>query len=172
MKLKKSILLGALFAFGFTIFTVSPLFAPFNEGCTPGFWKNHNNLWPVLTGIAMDAKLGDVFLLPTDPPESPPAWWSMYANDSLLDALSYPGGGGLQGAIRIFLRHATAAALNSYAGLVTQGGIHYRSPAFIIPLIDGTLMTGGFRGDFLGVKNLLDMWNNMGCPFDSQGRWE
>ncbi len=71
-----------------------------HEGCTPGYWKNHTDSW-------QEAAPGDLFGA---------AYTSARANVAgvtMLDALSLPGGSGLDGAARILARAATAAYLNA-----------------------------------------------------------
>lgn len=76
------------------------------EGCTPGYWKQsqHFDSWPA--PYAPDTRLRDVFV--TDPV-------TLVPDDTFLDALNYGGGPGVDGAIRILLRAAVAALLNSTA---------------------------------------------------------
>lgn len=82
-----------------------------DEGCTPGFWKQeqHFQYWPVpqdtlVTDIFDVVCLEDDGFLDLDGDGS---------NDTLLDALNYPGGRGLVGKARNFLRAAVAAYLNT-----------------------------------------------------------
>lgn len=86
------------------------------DGCctclyTPGFWKNHVEAWPypefagnelVILYYENEAVMGigDIDLNHDG------------QDDSSLDALNYKGGPGLEGAQRILLRAAVAAALN------------------------------------------------------------
>jgi hypothetical protein len=71
-----------------------------HEGCTPGYWKNHTDSW-------QEAAPGDLYGA---------IYTSARANVAgvtLLDALSLPGGSGLDGAARILARASTAAWLNA-----------------------------------------------------------
>jgi len=70
------------------------------EGCTPGYWKNHTDSW-------QEAAPGDLFGA---------AYTSARANVAgltLLQALQGGGGSGADGAARILARAATAAWLNA-----------------------------------------------------------
>jgi len=68
-------------------------------GCTPGFWKNHYEVWDGITFVPGD-----------DYPEvdlnSDPGF------DTPLEMLSYHGGPGIDGAKRILLRAYIASFLN------------------------------------------------------------
>ena len=70
-------------------------------GCTPGYWKNHQDAW-IPTGINPSDEVGDWFIVT----------YPDLANTSLLDALSFKKGRNLEGAARILLRTSVAALLN------------------------------------------------------------
>lgn len=74
------------------------------EGFTPGFWKNHIEEW-ASTGLNPSMLVGDVLTLP-------PGYENL-ADDTLLQALKYRGGRGLEGAAKNMLRAAVAGLLNS-----------------------------------------------------------
>jgi hypothetical protein len=75
-----------------------------NQGCTPGYWKNHTDSWPP-TGYSTTQKIKGVF--------SEATFWPGVGNATLLDALSFAGGSGTEGAAEILLRAAVAALLNA-----------------------------------------------------------
>jgi len=54
------------------------------EGCTPGFWKNHPDCWECFTPTTL---VGSVFMVPSE--------LSDLADDTLIEALRYKGGTGL-----------------------------------------------------------------------------
>lgn len=115
-------------------------------GCTPGFWKNHTELWWYHTEI------ND---LPFDFPPS----LAELAADQMIESLSYKGGSGLVAKARILLRAAVAAKANIIEGL------NY-------PILYGTLTSwvnaalySENENTILVLAKQLDEWNNLGCPF-------
>jgi hypothetical protein len=113
---------------------------PPGEGCTPGFWKTHPDAWGG-TAYSPTATLGSVFTgLP-----------AAYANVTLLQALSFKGGG-----LEALLRQAVAALLNS-----TNAEVSYPLTADeIIALVNAALVSG----DYESLKDQLDAANNLGAP--------
>jgi archaellum component FlaG (FlaF/FlaG flagellin family) len=106
------------------------------EGCTPGFWKNHPDCWCDAYTPTMLAS--DVFTALGDPNY---AGYSDskcdFDTDTLMDALKYGGGRGLEGSVRNLLRHATAALLNG-----CSGDVNYPvSDALVIDLVNAALET-------------------------------
>jgi hypothetical protein len=123
---------------------------PGEQGCTPGYWKNHPNAWPP-TGFATIMTVEDVFDVP-----------DAFNLDSktLLQALSFLGGPYKLGSARILLRAATAAVLNA-----SHPDVDYpMSTADIIGQVNSALL--GTRAQMLVLKNTLDMYNNLGCPIN------
>lgn len=124
------------------------------EGCTPGYWKNHTDNWEEYSpGQTLD-ELFDF-----------PASLSGMADDTLLQALNYGGGPGIQGAARNLLRHAVAAFLNAaHEGL----GYPYRrftDPGNLEAWVNGALASE-HRGTMLDLKDTLDTANKLGCPLN------
>ena len=125
-----------------------------NEGCTPGYWKNHKNNWyetdtqKIPTSTTLEAAGFD-----------PSA---AYEGDTLLQALNYMGGTGLLGAERILLRAAVAAWLNAAHEDV---GYPYRRGGEdgIVAMVNDAIASGS-RAEMLRVARLLDAANNLGCP--------
>ena len=76
--------------------TASPALA---NGCTPGFWKNHTAIYDE------NATLSSVGIV------VPPSLG--LGDPSLITALNYGGGPGVNGAAKNLLRHGAAAYLNS-----------------------------------------------------------
>ncbi len=118
---------------------VCPVPCEGNEGCTPGFWKNHPDCW-------CDAYIGnplaaDIFEALGDPNyidrggSGKKDKWDV-DTDTLMDALKYGGGRGLEGAVRNMLRHATAALLNE-----CNDNVNYPSwmGELVIDLVNGAL---------------------------------
>src|SRR5688572_20899778 len=74
-----------------------------NEGCTPGYWKNHTAAWNG-TGLNPTQDLEDIFNVPD----------ALGLDDvTLLAALDGTGGPGVVGGAKILLRAAVAAMLNA-----------------------------------------------------------
>ncbi|MWV10725.1 hypothetical protein F3I62_01350 [Pseudomonas sp. R-28-1W-6] len=125
------------------------------EGCTPGFWKNSTGSW---TGYSPDQLVGSVFSLPSG------VLSNQLGDDTLLEALGYPGGTNLVGAAQILLRAAVASLLN--AG---HDDVDFPlSTAEVISQVNAALATKD-RGTILALASTLDGYNNLGCdlPNDS-----
>lgn len=123
---------------------------PGEDGCTPGYWKNHPTRWAV-TGYATTMTVEDVF-------DVPDAFG--LDSDTLMKALSYKGGSDTVAAARILLRSAVAAVLNAAHPKVD----YPLTSAEIIAAVNEALL--GKRGDMLHLKDKLDMYNNYGCPLN------
>lgn len=120
-----------------------------DEGCTPGYWKNHLDSW---VGYGPYQVVGTVFSA-SNP----------YGLDTLtlLDALKFKGGPGEDGGARILLRAAVAALLNA-----SNSGVEYpRTTAEIIADVNAALASGN-RNTMLALKDGLDADNNLGCPLN------
>jgi len=172
---RKGVILGVMFAFGITILTVGQLFAP-QEGCTPGFWKrlakDGSSGWLALTmssyvptGYSPDDRLVDVLTFGTQITEQ---WWSDIQNMTMLDALEFHGGDGVEGGVRIFLRAAVAGLLNA-AAYHTQNIYYIWWPYYKVTIVEGLLANGTTRDDFIGMAGAIDYWNNLGCPINRWG---
>jgi hypothetical protein len=124
------------------------------EGCTPGYWKNHTDNWEEYSpGQTLD-ELFDF-----------PASLSGLADDTLLEALNYGGGPGLTGGAEILMRAAVAAYLNAaHEGL----GYPYRrftDPGNLEAWINSALASE-HRGTMISLAATLDAANNLGCPLN------
>ncbi|HYE85388.1 MAG TPA: hypothetical protein VEA16_03460 [Vicinamibacterales bacterium] len=114
-------------------------------GCTLGYWKNHLASWPA--SYAPSDALSSIFA--TD--------W----NDSLLTALKFPGGPGVDGGKRILFRQAVAALLNA-----AHAGVGFPlSETQVIDGVNAALATGN-RATMIAYADLLDQANNTGCPLN------
>lgn len=114
-----------------------------NQGCTPGYWKNHTDAW---IGYTPTTLVSAVF-----------SNAGPYAGDTLLQALHLKGGPGVDGAEQILLRAAVSALLNSTS-------VNYPlTTAEVITMTDNALATGD-RATILSVAAELDALNNLGCP--------
>jgi len=116
------------FAFTFNNF-VEPPPDPGDEGCTPGFWKNHLSSWSgYAPGADFDTTFGVNFFTP---------------NITLLQAVNLGGGG-----IRALARHGVAALLNAASGDVDYA----YTEAQVIDIVQGD---GAFSG--LSVNERKDL---------------
>lgn len=132
--------------------TPSPTPTPGAQGCTPGFWKNHPDVWPA--PYVPSQKVSSVFT-GADP---------SLANATLLQALGFQGGPGVVGAQSILLRAAVAALLNS-----ADSNISYPlTTAQVIAQVNAALASGN-RGTILALASTLDADNNLGCPINAFG---
>lgn len=124
---------------------------PGEEGCTPGYWKNHPDAWTA-TGYSMTQTVEDVFDVP--------ALFNYLGSKTLLQALKFKGGPYKVGAARILLRHATAAVLNA-----SHPDVEY--PLDTVSIINqvNSALTGS-RSNMLSLKRQLDTYNNLGCPLN------
>jgi hypothetical protein len=120
------------------------------EGCVPGFWKNSPGCWGC---VDPDLSFNDVFdvviTVRTGGKKTP------YITDpSLMQALNANGGG-----INAMARHAVAALLNAC------------DPDIDYPMtVDGVItaiQAVVSDGDIQGLKDELDLSNNLGCPYDT-----
>ena len=121
------------------------------EGCTPGFWKNSTGSWAP-TGYSPNQLVGSVFSLPSG------VLNNQLADDSLLEALGYPGGTNLLGAAQILLRAAVASLLNA-----AHPDVEFPwTEAEIIGEVNAALASKD-RGTILALASELDAENNLGC---------
>jgi hypothetical protein len=125
-------------------------------GCTPGFWKQekHFDFW---VGYSPGDKVVAVFI---------GAKGYVNDEDTLLDALSYQGGPGLEGAARIMLRAAVASLLNS-AYDYENGGV-WGWELFPEQLVEriNVVFSWTSREAMLNEAYYLDGYNNAGCPLE------
>jgi hypothetical protein len=128
---------------------------PGDEGCTPGYWKNHPDCWECFDP---ETPLCDVFTVPAELQEE-------FCDDDLMDAMNYGGGPGVEGAARNLFRHATAALQNACDADVA----YPLTVAGVIDLVNDALATGD-RGEIDAAKNILAGYNEAGCPQDAHCR--
>jgi hypothetical protein len=125
--------------------TVTNTYVP-REGFTPGFWKNHPEEWAE-TGYTTGQTLESVFDIPDD---------FGLDNFTLLQALSFQGGKGKQGAAQNLLRAAVAALLNA-----SHPDVDYPlTTAQVISQVNAAL--AGSRNDMDTLQKQLNAYNNLG----------
>jgi hypothetical protein len=117
------------------------------SGCSLGYWKNHTADWPA--GYLPTHLIGTYF------PES-----DYYDATSLLTALSFPGGAGVEGAERLLLKQAVASLLNEAEYGPAFGP--YASVAALKTAVNAALASGN-RTTMLALASTLDHWNNGVC---------
>jgi len=150
--------------------------------CTPGFWKNHTELWAYCDAAGQafdpDQSLADAgFLMPYGDDLNGDGH-----PDTLLDALQYEGDWGEEGAARNLLRSGVAALLNeqchylwwteNWPWPVVPDDLH-PIPGWpflgntTLGLVNGALGTD--RHTMISLHEDLDEWNNSTCkePCDS-----
>jgi len=123
---------------------------PGDEGCTPGYWKNHPASWE-LTGYSPSQSVESVFAQAGSYPALGAA--------TLLEALDFGGGPGVEGAAAILLRAGVAAVLNAASPDVA----YPMTVGQVIAQVD-TALASGDRDTMLLVAAELDALNNLGCP--------
>ena len=171
---KKAIVLAVLGAFVLSLaLAVLPVFAmPCKYGCTPGFWKQpqHFGYWtaPYVPDGDDPTLVGDVF---TDIEQ----YFPSLADDTLLQALDYGGGGDLDGAARIYLRAAVATLLSS-AYNSALGGDPWEYAEWTPDVIATRVvevLSWGDRELILWNASEFDRYNNteLGCPLEGQEWW-
>ncbi|MNG22688.1 hypothetical protein D3C84_1072020 [compost metagenome] len=80
-------------------------------------------------------------------------------DDSLMEALGYPGGTNLVGGAQILLRAAVASLLNTTNPDVDDFPL---TTAQVIAQVNAALATKD-RGTILALASQLDGYNNLGC---------
>jgi len=123
-----------------------------DEGCTPGYWKNHEDSWAG-TGYTPGQTAGSVF--------SGAAAFPSLAAKTLLQTLQGSGGPGLEGGAKILLRAAVAALLNA-----AHSGVDYPRTTAEILADTNAALTSGNRNTMLNLATGLDDDNNLGCPLN------
>jgi hypothetical protein len=123
-----------------------------DEGCTPGYWKNHTDSWAA-AGLSPGQTTGSVF--------SGAGAFPSLASQSLLQSLQGGGGPGTLGAARILLRAAVAALLNA-----SHPNVDYPSTSSDIVADVNAALASNNRNTMLDLAGELDGDNNLGCPLN------
>jgi hypothetical protein len=122
---------------------------PGDEGCTPGFWKNHPEAWPA-TGFTTSQLLSSVFA---------PAGLNGLGSKTLLQALDFGGGNTLTEKKQNLLRIGVAAVLSA-----AHPGVNFpMTTAEVIAAINAALASNN-KDTIEALKNDLDELLNAGCP--------
>jgi hypothetical protein len=126
------------------------------EGCTPGYWKNHTEDW-------LETEAGDPSYAPTD------LFGDVFGVDydvTLIDALQGGGGRGIEGAQKVLARSATAALLNAaHEGIGYPLSRYFETEAGE-PILASVqdVWDSGDRDAILDLAVMFDELNNLGCP--------
>jgi hypothetical protein len=123
-----------------------------NQGCTPGYWKNHTDSWPP-TGYSPGQAVDSVFA-------NVNTHYPTLGNATLLQALAFAGGSGNEGGAEILLRAGVAALLNA----AHPGVLYPRTEASVIADVNAALLQN--RDAMLSLAAALDADNNLGCPLN------
>jgi hypothetical protein len=125
-----------------------------NEGCTPGYWKNHTSNWEEYSPTNT---LDDLFEFPEE--------LAAFRTKTLLQGLRLRGGSDLSGGAEILMRASVAAYLNAaHEGL----GYPYRrftDPFNLHEQINAALASLD-RDTMINLAAELDAANNLGCPLN------
>ena len=125
---------------------------PGDEGCTPGYWKNHTDSW-LPTGFSTGQSVVSVF--------SAASAFPTLASNSLLTALDDGGGPGAIGGAQILLRAAVAALLNA-----SHPDVAYTQDAASVISAVNAVLASGDRDTMIALAASLDSDNNLGCPLN------
>jgi hypothetical protein len=129
-----------------------------DEGCTPGYWKNHDGFWSVKATAYIDIFFGDLGFVGGGDAALYASVQGAIGGISLDDALSVRGNRMKYEA----LLRASAAALLSAAHPEVDYPL---SPSDVVSRVR-TAWTAWLAGDFgtvESIKNELDGFNNLGC---------
>lgn len=118
------------------------------EGCTPGYWKNHVESWVTFTPY----QAIDMFEIPSE-------LYINFVHVHFIDGLSLSGGSAVEGAAYILMRHALAAMLN-----MRNPDVNYPLDKTQIRDIVNTALASLDRDQILAAKDLLEGYNELGCP--------
>jgi len=115
-----------------------------DEGCTPGYWRNHADRWVgVAPGDDFDTTFGVDLFIP-----DVTLGWAIWAQ----------GGGN-----NAFARHATAALLNAYAKDLESEGQLVNYPYTVADVIQ--MVKDAVANDSIeATKDLFEAANELGCP--------
>jgi uncharacterized repeat protein (TIGR01451 family) len=127
---------------------------PADEGCTPGFWRNHTSLW--------DGAGGDDVTTTVQTTDGFNATFGVTsAQSGLANTVTLLGAVNLEGGGRIALaRHAAAAAASADAGIA-----YPYSLAQVIALYQDAVGAIAGPETVASAKAKFEAANQLGCPF-------
>ncbi|MEA2564433.1 MAG: large repetitive protein [Acidobacteriota bacterium] len=122
------------------------------EGCSHGYWKNHEGSWPA-TGYSTSQKVSSVF--------SQAGLYPTLGNATLMQSLSFNGGPDVTAAAANMLKQATGSLLNS-----AHAGVDFPwTTAQLISEVNSALASQN-SSVLLGLASQLDHDNTLGCPLN------
>jgi hypothetical protein len=124
------------------------------QGCTPGYWKNHTDNWEEYRPASL---LKYNFTIPAN--------LAAFRNETFLQALQGGGGPGIDGAATILFRASVAAFLNAAHEGVGYPLRRFANPGHIQATVNQALASGD-RQTMLDLASYLDGLNNLGCPLN------
>ena len=134
------------------------------QGCTPGYWKNHTSAWketarvtiPSSTPLStVNGAAGQTLFSATAT--------TGYGSTTMLQALSFRGGSGVDGAEQILLRAAVASWLNSAHEGIAYPLRRHTKVTGTVPRVNSALLSQD-RDTMLTLAAELDRLNTAGCP--------
>ena len=132
---------------------------------TPGYWKNHPEVWKSKTGYIPTTAYGtptrvkDVFTVPNTLYGGLKKSRDWLGNATLMEALAFPGDTTMSGGAQILLRVGTGALLNAAAMGSGTGVTYPLTKAQVIEQVN-TALNSGDRAAMITLANLLDGYNN------------
>lgn len=132
-----------------------------DQGCSPGFWKNHPKVWPAT--YSPNALGSTYFTFPNGTPNYSCNLTS-FGNQTLMQLIQGGGGPGINGAATILLRAAVAGLLNAADPRVD----YPLSPVQVVNQVNSALASCD-RNVMTNLAGTLDGYNNLGCPIDAHG---
>jgi hypothetical protein len=175
MHTKKRIVAATIAAVAMLTVTMGMAFASpagGNQGCTPGYWKNHTDNWPGADAADDDfgnagvtapgATMGDLF----GHQKLANTGLGSFDTVTIQAALSLQGGPGVIGAGNILFRAAGAAWLNAADDRMNYAFRRFPNGDGIADIYTMVRDSLGKRGAMLDVATTLDDANNGagGCP--------
>jgi len=125
-----------------------------DEGCTPGYWKNHTNNWEEYRPAK---KLNTEFTLGS--------FEAKWGGKTFLDALKFKGGSDLDGAFQILMRATVASFLNAAHEGVGFPLRRFNDPGNMLDTVNAALASGD-RDTMISLAAEYDALNNSGCPLN------
>jgi hypothetical protein len=114
------------------------------QGCTPGYWRNHRDRW---LGVSPAADFDTTFGV------------NLFSPDITLGTAIWASGGGNNA----FARHATAALLSAYGGVPNSDGTTVLYPYTVGQVIQ-MVQDAVANGTIDATKTLFETANELGCP--------
>ena len=127
------------------------------QGCTPGYWKNHTEAWAQdpTDFYSPNQTLDDLFNFPDQ--------LSSFRNVTLLAALDGGGGPGPTGGATILMRAAVAAFNNAAAEDIGYPYRRFDDPGNMHATVNAALASLD-KQTMVNYAAVLDAANNLGCP--------